>query len=336
MLVLRRLKESGLRPTRQRVALARLLLETGPRHVTAEELFQEARTAGIPVSLATIYNTLHQFTAAGLMTEVVAGSGQSYFDTNPTSHYHYFDKTTGEIIDVPEDAIRFTALPEPPPGKVIDRIDVVVRIRSAAGPAAASLVRRRARPTARARGSQPRSPATSIRHQSLRRSRRASPMTPGSSLATTRPSPAAVRRSSWMPGPRTMTVRRTDSRLECAQPVSPSGSSIRRQTSELLDDPHRQPGALVDPADRVVGAGAGADVDLRGGERGEARQRQAAGSHRALGAASWAASRGRAAASADQEHEPSRSGGRDETVRPRSGSSIGWRGLRSYAAAARV
>jgi Fur family iron response transcriptional regulator len=73
---------------------------------------------------------LHQFTAAGLMTEVVAGSGQSYFDTNPTSHYHYFDKTTGEIIDVPQDAIQFTLLPEPPPGKVIDRIDVVVRIRS--------------------------------------------------------------------------------------------------------------------------------------------------------------------------------------------------------------
>ena len=91
------------------MALARLLLETGPRHVTAEELFQEARAAGIPVSLATVYNTLHQFTAAGLMTEVVAGSGQSYFDTNPTSHYHYFDKSTGEIIDVPEDAIQFTA-----------------------------------------------------------------------------------------------------------------------------------------------------------------------------------------------------------------------------------
>jgi Fur family transcriptional regulator, iron response regulator len=131
LIAIRRLKETGLRPTRQRVALARLLLETGPRHVTAEELFQEARSAGIPVSLATIYNTLHQFTAAGLMTEVVAGSGQSYFDTNPTSHYHYFDKTTGEIIDVPEDAIQFTLLPEPPPGKVIDRIDVVVRIRSA-------------------------------------------------------------------------------------------------------------------------------------------------------------------------------------------------------------
>jgi Fur family transcriptional regulator, iron response regulator len=132
LLAVRKLKESGLRPTRQRVALARLLLQSGHRHVTAEELFQEARAAGIPVSLATVYNTLHQFTAAGLMAEVVAGSGQSYFDTNPTSHYHYFDKSTGEIIDVPEEAIQFLRLPEPPPGKVIDRIDVVVRIRSVA------------------------------------------------------------------------------------------------------------------------------------------------------------------------------------------------------------
>jgi len=128
---LRRLKAVGLRPTRQRLALARLLLAEGHRHVTAEELFQEARTAGIPVSLATVYNTLHQFTAAGIMTEVVVGSGQSYFDTNPSSHYHYFDKSTGEIIDVPADQVRFLRLPAPPPGKVIDRIDVVVRIRSA-------------------------------------------------------------------------------------------------------------------------------------------------------------------------------------------------------------
>ena len=131
LLAIRRLKECGLRPTRQRVALVRLLIETGPRHMTAEELFQEGRAAGIQVSLATIYNTLHQFTAAGLINEVVVGSGQNYFDTNPTLHYHYFDKRTGEIIDVPEDAVQFARLPEPPPGKVIERIDVVVRIRNA-------------------------------------------------------------------------------------------------------------------------------------------------------------------------------------------------------------
>ena len=131
---LRQLKALGLRPTRQRLALAKLLLETHPRHVTAEELFQEARQAGIPVSLATVYNTLHQFTSAGLMAEVVVGSGQSYFDTNPHSHWHFFDRNTGEIVDVPESAIEFSRLPEPPPGKVIERIDVVVRVRDAAPP----------------------------------------------------------------------------------------------------------------------------------------------------------------------------------------------------------
>lgn len=128
---LRQLKAAGLRPTRQRLALAKLLLENGPRHLTAEELFQEARQSGIPVSLATVYNTLHQFTGAGLLLEIVVGSGQSYFDTNPGSHWHFFDKSTGEILDVPETGIEFSKLPEPPPGKVIERIDVVVRIRDA-------------------------------------------------------------------------------------------------------------------------------------------------------------------------------------------------------------
>lgn len=131
---LRQLKACGLRPTRQRLALAKLLIEMHPRHLSAEALYQEARQAGIPVSLATVYNTLHQFTSAGLLGEVVVGSGQSYFDTNPHSHWHYYDKSSGEIIDVPESTIGFTRLPEPPPGKVIDRIDVVVRIRDAGEP----------------------------------------------------------------------------------------------------------------------------------------------------------------------------------------------------------
>ena len=125
------LRGVGLRPTLQRMALGWILFGKGHRHLTAEMLYEEATRARVPVSLATVYNTLHQFTAGGLMTEVVAGSGQSYFDTNPTSHYHFFDKTTGEIIDVPDAALQFTFLPEPPPGKVIDRIDVVVRIRNA-------------------------------------------------------------------------------------------------------------------------------------------------------------------------------------------------------------
>jgi Fur family iron response transcriptional regulator len=127
---MRRLKGAGLRPTRQRLSILSMLLETAPRHVTAEELFQEVRQAGIPVSLATIYNTLNQFTQAGLMGEVVVGSGQSYFDTDPSSHCHYFDKSTGEIYDIPSDVVTISHLPEPPPGKEIERIDVVVRIKN--------------------------------------------------------------------------------------------------------------------------------------------------------------------------------------------------------------
>ncbi len=126
----RRLKQVGLRPTRQRLSILSMLLETAPRHVTAEELFQEVRQAGIAVSLATVYNTLNQFTQAGLMGEVVVGSGQSYFDTDTSSHCHYFDKSTGEIYDIPSDVVTITHLPDPPPGKVIERIDVVVRIKN--------------------------------------------------------------------------------------------------------------------------------------------------------------------------------------------------------------
>ena len=124
------LLSANLRPTKQRIALTKALFDKAPRHVTAEELYCEVRQAGMQVSLATVYNTLHQFTEAGLMREVVVGSGQSYFDTTPHSHFHFFDKSTGEIFDIPEDAINFDKLPAPPPGKVIDRVDVVVRVKS--------------------------------------------------------------------------------------------------------------------------------------------------------------------------------------------------------------
>lgn len=129
--VLEQLKAAGLRPTRQRLALAKLLLENGPRHVTAEELFHEARTAGIPVSLATVYNTLHQFTSVGLLREVVVDMGQSYFDTNTSHHHHFFDEATGALTDIPEDHIEIGRLPDPPAGAEIDRVEVIVRLRAA-------------------------------------------------------------------------------------------------------------------------------------------------------------------------------------------------------------
>lgn len=119
----------GLRPTRQRLALAKLLLESGPRHITAEELFHEARGAGILVSLATVYNTLHQFTSVGLLREVVVDMGQSYFDTNTRHHHHFFDERTGALTDIADDEIEIGRLPEPPEGAQIERVEVIVRLR---------------------------------------------------------------------------------------------------------------------------------------------------------------------------------------------------------------
>lgn len=127
--VLERLKAAGLRPTRQRLALARLLLESGHRHLTAEELFHEARMAGIPVSLATVYNTLHQFTSVGLLREVVVDMGQSYFDTNTSHHHHFFDEGSGRLTDIPDQDIAISRLPDPPAGAEIERVEVIVRLR---------------------------------------------------------------------------------------------------------------------------------------------------------------------------------------------------------------
>jgi Fur family iron response transcriptional regulator len=132
--VLERLKGAGLRPTRQRLALAKLLLESGPRHVTAEELFHEARSAGIPVSLATVYNTLHQFTGVGLLREVVVDMGQSYFDTNTSHHHHFFDEATRALTDIPDRDIEINRLPAPPQGSEIDRVEVIVRLRRCPSP----------------------------------------------------------------------------------------------------------------------------------------------------------------------------------------------------------
>jgi len=123
------LKNAGLRPTRQRLALARLLFAGGHRHVSAEDLFQEARNASIQVSLATIYNTLHQFTDAGLLREVPVDSGQSYFDTNITHHHHFFVPETGNVMDIEGDEMRLDSAPTPPVGYAIERVDVVVRLR---------------------------------------------------------------------------------------------------------------------------------------------------------------------------------------------------------------
>ena len=129
--VLDRLRAAGLRPTRQRLALAKLLFENGDRHITAEQLHSEALGSSIRVSLATVYNTLHQFTEAKLLREIVVDSGRSYFDTNISAHHHFFYEETGELCDIPGEEINVAQLPNAPEGMTIKQVDVVVRLASA-------------------------------------------------------------------------------------------------------------------------------------------------------------------------------------------------------------
>ncbi|WP_395710302.1 iron response transcriptional regulator IrrA [Reyranella sp.] len=124
-----RLRAVGLRPTRQRVALARLLFEGGHRHVTAESLHAEVRSAQMPVSLATVYNALNQFRDAGLLREVVVAPGRSYFDTNIGHHHHFYVESDGELHDFPSDKVTISGLPAPPKGTRLSRVDVIVRVR---------------------------------------------------------------------------------------------------------------------------------------------------------------------------------------------------------------
>jgi Fur family transcriptional regulator, iron response regulator len=123
-----RLRQVGLRPTRQRLALARLLFDKGNRHVTAEQLHGEANEAAVCVSLATVYNTLHQFTTAGLLNEVVVEPGRSYFDTNVDDHHHFFFEDSGRLQDIPGDTVLVSEMPQAPLGTSIRRVDVIIRL----------------------------------------------------------------------------------------------------------------------------------------------------------------------------------------------------------------
>jgi Fur family iron response transcriptional regulator len=122
------LRQAGLRPTRQRLALGALLFEAGDRHVTAEFLHAEAMAVGHHVSLATVYNTLHQFKRAGLLRELAINGSKAYFDTNTSNHNHFFIESDGKLHDIPGDAIKVDGVPTPPEGMRISHIDVVVRL----------------------------------------------------------------------------------------------------------------------------------------------------------------------------------------------------------------
>ncbi len=123
-----RLRATGLRPTRQRLALGRLLFANGHRHISAEQLHMEALSESVRVSLATVYNTLHQFTEAGLLREIVVDSSRSYFDTNTTEHHHFFYEKSGKLCDIPQGLINLPQIPSPPEGTTIVRVDVIVRV----------------------------------------------------------------------------------------------------------------------------------------------------------------------------------------------------------------
>lgn len=123
------LRGVGLRPTRQRMALGWLLFGKGERHLTAEMLYDEATGAKVPVSLATIYNTLHQFTEVGLLRPVAVDGSKAYFDTNTTDHHHFFVEGENELFDVPGAEVLLDRAPVAPEGYEIARVDVVVRLR---------------------------------------------------------------------------------------------------------------------------------------------------------------------------------------------------------------
>jgi Fur family iron response transcriptional regulator len=122
------LRDAGMRPTRQRVALGELLFASGDRHVTAEILHAEAVAAGERVSLATVYNTLHQFRRAGLLRELAIDGSKAYFDTNTSNHNHFYLERDGILMDIPDGTVQVDGVPAPPEGLKISHIDLVVRL----------------------------------------------------------------------------------------------------------------------------------------------------------------------------------------------------------------
>jgi Fur family iron response transcriptional regulator len=111
------------------MALAAILFGSGDRHITAEQLHAEALAENVPVSLATVYNTLNQFTEAGLLREVAIEGDKTYFDTNTSNHYHYYLEREGTLFDIENNALSIAGLPEPPEGMEVGRIDIIVRLK---------------------------------------------------------------------------------------------------------------------------------------------------------------------------------------------------------------
>lgn len=127
------LRQVGLRPTRQRMMLGWLLFSQGDRHVTAEMLYEEAIASKMSVALATVYNTLHQFTEAGLLRQIGVDGSKSFFDTNPSGHHHFFVQGEDALMDIPAAEALLDRLPQAPEGFEVVCVDVVVRLRRKQG-----------------------------------------------------------------------------------------------------------------------------------------------------------------------------------------------------------
>ena len=123
------LRRAGLRPTRQRMMLGAILFAKGGRHITAEMLHAEAVEANMQISMATVYNNLNQFTDAGLLRQIGVDGSKSFFDTNPTTHHHFYVDREDRLLDVPEPGVEIDQLPQPLPGYEISRVDVIVHLR---------------------------------------------------------------------------------------------------------------------------------------------------------------------------------------------------------------
>lgn len=123
------LKKAGLRSTRQRIALGNLLFQGGHRHITADDLHTAMIRAGVPLSLATVYNALNQFTSAGLLRKINIAGEQAYYDTDPQSHQHFYIEAEQKIINIPAGTIHFKELPAPPEGYAISNIEVIIQLR---------------------------------------------------------------------------------------------------------------------------------------------------------------------------------------------------------------
>jgi Fur family iron response transcriptional regulator len=123
------LRDVGLRPTRQRMALGWILFAKGDRHLTAEMLYEEASKLKVPVSLATIYNTLHQFTEVGLLRQIAVDGSKTYFDTNVTEHHHFFVEGENALVDIPNADVIVDKMPSAPEGYEVARVDVIVRVK---------------------------------------------------------------------------------------------------------------------------------------------------------------------------------------------------------------